>query len=226
VFSRFMISFLSDMGISAHVWVIEQADDLPFNRGQLLNIGFLESRSSSEYAAYHDIDHLPGDAMDYSFFRGVTELHPYQDGYAMSCGGVTVIDHESFSKINGYGTQFWGWGGEDDSLCARISRNKVPWRTQEGSANNWVGLRHKSLVEEGKWDELLHRMNIQSFYDDIPTRVAGVHQQQYEVLGREEHRYYTKVSVKLFENERLRQYYVAKQILAESGANDVPRPAR
>ena len=47
--------------------VVEQSDDLPFNRGKLLNIGFKTAlRKQCDYVVFHDIDMLPVD-VDYSY---------------------------------------------------------------------------------------------------------------------------------------------------------------
>ena len=47
--------------------IVEQADDLPFNRGKLLNIGFKHAvRNQCDYVAFHDLDMLPID-VDYSY---------------------------------------------------------------------------------------------------------------------------------------------------------------
>ena len=47
--------------------VVEQADDLPFNRGKLLNIGFKTAiRKQCDYVVFHDVDMLPKD-VDYSY---------------------------------------------------------------------------------------------------------------------------------------------------------------
>jgi predicted glycosyltransferase involved in capsule biosynthesis len=35
-------------------------------------------------------------------------------------GGLIGFDSKVFVKINGYPNNFWGWGGEDDSLIIRL----------------------------------------------------------------------------------------------------------
>jgi len=35
-------------------------------------------------------------------------------------GAVISYSRELFEKINGYGNNFWGWGGEDDDLLLRL----------------------------------------------------------------------------------------------------------
>ena len=124
-FVPYMEEYLIKDGIPFHIYIIHQADDKPFNRAKLLNVGYKESEDS-DYFAFHDVDMLPMDS-DYSYVDCPTHLAtraeqfgfrlPY-DGYF---GGVTLFDKESFIKINGYSNEYWGWGAEDDDVLLRCS---------------------------------------------------------------------------------------------------------
>mgnify|MGYP003328867039 CR=1 FL=1 len=35
-------------------------------------------------------------------------------------GGVNSFNREDFRKINGFPSNYWGWGGEDDKLYDRV----------------------------------------------------------------------------------------------------------
>ena len=64
-FRQSIESYLKDQDYE--LIVVEQADDLPFNRGKLLNVGFKTAlRKQCDYVAFHDIDMLPRD-VDYSY---------------------------------------------------------------------------------------------------------------------------------------------------------------
>jgi predicted glycosyltransferase involved in capsule biosynthesis len=122
-FIPYMEKVLKEEGMPFEILIVEQADSKPFNRAKLLNVGFNEA-NDYDYFAFHDVDMLPVDS-DYSFPEGPTHLSseveqfnwglPY-DGYF---GGVTLFDKESFSKINGYSNEYWGWGAEDDDVLHR-----------------------------------------------------------------------------------------------------------
>ncbi len=59
-FRQSIESYLKDQDYE--LIVVEQADDLPFNRGNLLNIGFEYAvRQQCDYVVFHDIDMLPID---------------------------------------------------------------------------------------------------------------------------------------------------------------------
>lgn len=40
--------------------------------------------------------------------------------YTTLFGGVIAITPEQFESVNGYSTDYWGWGGEDDDLTERV----------------------------------------------------------------------------------------------------------
>ena len=48
-----------DREIPYRVVIVEQADDLPFNRGALKNIGFKLSFADADYVCFHDVDYVP-----------------------------------------------------------------------------------------------------------------------------------------------------------------------
>ena len=43
----------------------------------------------------------------------------YRLAYTSLFGGSTAFSKEAFVKVNGYGTRYWGWGGEDDDMFKR-----------------------------------------------------------------------------------------------------------
>ncbi len=125
-----MEKFLSEDEIEYSIFIIEQADDKPFNRAKLLNVGFKES-SDFDYFAFHDVDMLPLDS-DYSYPEGPTHLASeveqfnWKLAYEGYFGGVTLFDKESFLKINGYSNEYWGWGAEDDDVLYRCLIKEIP----------------------------------------------------------------------------------------------------
>lgn len=100
--------------------VIEQSIDKQFNRGLIKNIGALQSQA--DYFIFHDVDMLVQGPANYSYPHNPTlfATHASQFGWKMPhdkyFGGVIAFNRADFEKINGYSNQFWGWGGEDDSL--------------------------------------------------------------------------------------------------------------
>ena len=155
-FVPYMEKVLDADEIDYEIFVIEQADDKPFNRAKLLNVGFKEA-DGFDYFAFHDVDMLPVDS-DYSYPDGPTHLSseveqfnwglPYE-GYF---GGVTLFDKESFLKINGYSNEYWGWGAEDDDVLHRCMLKDVDTYRKQ--------CRYRSLSHERNIDRILYNQNL------------------------------------------------------------------
>ncbi|CAM1154401.1 B4GALT4 (predicted), partial [Pycnogonum litorale] len=60
-FSTYIHNFLQRQQLNYTIFVVEQVDDYPFNRGALMNVGFVESRKVNNFTCYamHDVDLLP-----------------------------------------------------------------------------------------------------------------------------------------------------------------------
>lgn len=113
------------------IYVIEQCNRKLFNKGKLLNVGFIETEDDgASHICLHDIDMMPlNKNCDYSPANKVKHLAckvqqfkyilPYSDYY----GGVLVLPKDIFSTIGGFSNQFWGWGGEDDNFAIRCKIN-------------------------------------------------------------------------------------------------------
>uniref|UniRef100_A0A914LBF5 Beta-1,4-galactosyltransferase 7 n=1 Tax=Meloidogyne incognita TaxID=6306 RepID=A0A914LBF5_MELIC len=110
--------------------IINQTDNLRFNRASLLNIGALQAKEENcDYIALHDIDIVPlNPALNYSY-PGIGQLfhitpgkyHPIKRyDYKSYIGGVLLITLNDFIKINGMSNNFWGWGLEDDEFFQRL----------------------------------------------------------------------------------------------------------
>ena len=113
--------------------VVEQSDREDFNRGKLLNIGFLKAEElGCDYVVFHDIDMLPIKA-DYSYESKpthlITEFDLPEDVsrtlFDEYFGGVTLFPCNIFRQINGYSNTYDGWGFEDDDLLLRCRENHI-----------------------------------------------------------------------------------------------------
>lgn len=107
----------------AKIIIVEQADDKPFNRGKLLNIGFLESVRDTHYV-FHDVDMLPI-TVDYEPNVGVTQLAGSKIQLRDYLGGVTMFDHNTFKRVGGYNNDYFH-RAEDNELRFNLHRLKIP----------------------------------------------------------------------------------------------------
>ena len=107
------------------IFIIEQSDNKPFNRGKLLNVGYKYALNRGcDYFVFHDVDMLPED-VDYSYTDKPLHLathlqeHDYETTFFDYFGGVTMFNKEDFELINGFSNEYWGWGFEDDDILIR-----------------------------------------------------------------------------------------------------------
>ena len=140
------------------VVVVEQCDRLPFNRGALLNVGYNKAREmGARRVILHDCDLVPDDTL-LAMYREEWPLpivhfgarfRRYNDSKAYF-GGVHGFHAGEFP---GYPNQFWGWGGEDDALRARVDLRRTTFARRgeyldlEGYATARDKLKHLPLSE-------------------------------------------------------------------------------
>ncbi|KAL1510746.1 hypothetical protein AB1Y20_007033 [Prymnesium parvum] len=113
------------------IFVSNQTDQHPFNRGALVNaaVGALRRRhewSEFDFLAIHDVDRFPAQTNDSACARASYDYYtfPPAEPRALNpssfAGGVLVINTHLFSAVNGFSNQFWGWGEEDNDLFIRL----------------------------------------------------------------------------------------------------------
>ena len=134
IFKRIISSYLKNKNIPYELIIVEQDKARLFNRGKLLNVGFIYAkRLKCDYVVFHDVDMIPVD-VDYSHSEYPVQLSTkfispepsfsriIFDEYF---GGVTIFPMHIFEMINGYSNQFWGWGYEDNDLLYRCRQYNV-----------------------------------------------------------------------------------------------------
>ncbi|CAC5410841.1 Beta-1,4-galactosyltransferase 6,Beta-1,4-galactosyltransferase 5 [Mytilus coruscus] len=113
------------------IYVVEQTPGNLFNKGMLINTGFIEAMKDMKYdcIVIHDVDVLAeDDRILYTCGDNPAQLstkiqkYGYRIPYERSFGGIVIFSTEQFEAINGYPNQFFGWGGEDDEVSSRVRR--------------------------------------------------------------------------------------------------------
>ena len=117
-----------------------------------MDIGFLEAKKLFLFdcVIFHDVDLLMEDDRSiyacYKQPRHMTshiDKHNYILTYKGACGGVTAILKETFEKLNGFGTIYWGWGGEDDDLYRRITKHGLKVQRQHAAIERFTQIKHR-----------------------------------------------------------------------------------
>ena len=122
-----MKEYMKKFQVKYTLMVLEQNDDQHFNRGKLYNIGYLESLKrlqpgETPYYCHSNVDIVPK-SVDYSLFtRGFRDIQGWEGGL----GAMYFCDGDSYSAVNGYPNDMWGWGGDDSALIERAKVMNIP----------------------------------------------------------------------------------------------------
>jgi hypothetical protein len=206
-----MHPFLAKQQLDYGIYLVEPVDNVTFNRGLLMNIGFAEALEDKENDwqcfAFHDVDLLPEDDRNlYScpesprhMSSAVSTLNyrlPYEDIF----GGVTSFSKQQFQHINGFSNLFFGWGGEDDDLAERVSLRGYKVSRYPLAIGRYHMAKHSKDKPNPERFRLLEssqkRMNID-----------GIASLDYELVAVNRNKFYTKVTVNYDKNRILSQFF-------------------
>lgn len=132
----------SDM--NKEIVVVEQADNLPFKRGQLFNIGVRYANGKYLALSDNDIYHLrkvdwigiynqvKNPIIGFKYISQVTlqngkPIITSTENCEVGYGGFNFMTKEDFIKANGFSNVMIGWGAEDNELFYRFpSYTRLP----------------------------------------------------------------------------------------------------
>ncbi|VDK63469.1 unnamed protein product [Cylicostephanus goldi] len=124
-----MHQFLTEQKLDYSIIVVEQIAGQTFNRGKLLNAGFIEAMNLYDWQCVllTDVDLLPEDRRNLHVCPTQNPQHMsvaidkfnYELFYDTLFGGSTFFTVNQFLDVNGFSNRYWGWGGEDDDLYNR-----------------------------------------------------------------------------------------------------------
>jgi len=170
IFKKVITTYLNNKNIPYELIIVEQDKARLFNRGKLLNVGYVHAKKlKCDYVVFHDVDMIPVD-VDYSPSDFPVQLSTkfispepsfsriIFDEYF---GGVTIFPMNIFEMINGYSNQFWGWGYEDNDLLHRcrqysvdLYEKKIEQKVSNTAALKFNGhnayVKGKNVFEENK----------------------------------------------------------------------------
>mmetsp|Transcript_4373 Transcript_4373/g.13218 ORF Transcript_4373/g.13218 Transcript_4373/m.13218 type:complete len:324 (+) Transcript_4373:49-1020(+) len=146
---------LESQHIRHRLYLVRQVDDLPFNRGALVNAAVrllthgqpgeaqaAAHRFEFDYLAVHDIDRFPVGASGSQSIRAAACSNASSEYYRFPhprprvlhplsfAGGVLVVQLSQYEAVNGFSNEYWGWGEEDNDLFLRL--RWCGWAPQHG----------------------------------------------------------------------------------------------
>ncbi|BHF75871.1 Beta-1,4-galactosyltransferase 3 [Sparganum proliferum] len=151
VFLNHMHPFLRHQQLAYTIYVIDQRQPKLFNRGALLNIGFLEASKRHPYSCFifHDVDLLPED--DRNLYTCEAQpLHlsvaidkfAYNLFYESTFGGAVAMTATQFNKTHGFPNSYFGWGGEDDDMSRRLTFARFKLTRRDLKIARYTMLKH------------------------------------------------------------------------------------
>ena len=187
--------------------MVLQADRERFNRGKLINVGFSEALKDFAWDCFifHDVDLLPEDDRNLYTCPATNPRHMsvavskwnYKLPYPNLFGGVVAINTKQFRMLNGFSNEFWGWGGEDDDMAARIKVANLKVERYSTKIARYVMIRHSP--EEVNKDRL-RILNTSKFR----MKVDGIKNLKYTVLSRIREQLFTNISALLVPNSSVK----------------------
>ncbi|XP_064606620.1 beta-1,4-N-acetylgalactosaminyltransferase bre-4-like [Liolophura sinensis] len=192
-----LLPLLKRQLLDFQIFVVEQIGNTTFNKGKLMNAGFLEAIYFGDFHCFifHDVDLIPED--DRILYRCprtprhlsvAVDTLDYKLPYDKLVGGVLNMPVDSFIAVNGYSNMFWGWGGEDDEMGERIY--EIGARIQRPPANI---ARYKMIIH--KKSPADHYDGVHKLLDTVPKRILtdGLNSIQYSLKGIHFKKLYTHI---------------------------------
>ena len=163
----------------------EQDDDLPFNRGAIVNHAYAACAGMIDYVCFHDVDYMPMWA-DYSepnlpsriVWYGM-DKRPVGHGtdravcaQRYGLAAVAVMRKWHFEACNGYSNTYWGWGYEDTDLAKRLESVGIPLGYKDGT---FIALDHDSNGYDANGESEASKANAERFKHRVyPDMVDGL----------------------------------------------------
>lgn len=152
IFINHIHQFLMRQQLEYGIYIIDLDEKIPFNRGFLLNVGFVEASKEYDYDCYvfHDVDLLPEN--DYNIYRCsdlprhmsvAVDKFNYKLPYVEIFGGVSAMTKDQILFVNGFSNKFSGWGGEDDDMYNRLKFHHMTVLRSMNDVSRYTMLKHK-----------------------------------------------------------------------------------
>jgi|TARA_B100000131_G_scaffold30798_1_gene28834 xylosylprotein 4-beta-galactosyltransferase len=194
----YLTKYLDERNIKHKIFIGHQVDDNLFNRSGTKNAAFLAAKEEGcDYVAFHDVDMLPEGDVDYSYPKdNPVHIATYLSQWDYNLrdveyfGGVVLFTIEQFEAVNGYHTNYWGWGMEDDDLfwrCHLKGMTDDGYMEGPGETNvcTFNGIDDHILIKSSR---TLHNFNSRSFEIEMLVKPEHDFDNQY-LIGDKQHRH-------------------------------------
>ncbi|CAF2958252.1 unnamed protein product [Rotaria sp. Silwood2] len=197
--------FLQRQQLDYRIYVCEQAFDKTFNKGIVMNSCFkeiLNLEPNTPCFIMHDVDLLLIDDRNMytcpSYPRHLSvaiDKFDFYLPYPELVGGVLAMRREHYTLVNGYSTNYWGWGGEDDDMYKRITKKNLILERPPASIARYRMLKHTHQKLNPARMKVLRTAHIRIDSD-------GVNNVKYKLLNTTFHHLYTHFLIDVGEQRR------------------------
>ncbi|XP_063064046.1 beta-1,4-galactosyltransferase 3 [Engraulis encrasicolus] len=200
--------FLQRQQIHYTIYIVHQSGNSTFNRAKLLNVGVREALKDEDWSCIflHDVDLLPeNDHNTYTcnpqyptHLSVAMDKFRYRLPYPQYFGGVSAVTPNQYLKMNGFPNQYWGWGGEDDDIAARIRLSGMKIVRPPVAIGHYKMIKHKGdqgNEQNPRRFDLLKRTRIN-------WRSDGLNSLKYSLLSKVLEPLYTNLSVNIGDDPR------------------------
>ncbi|XP_059056917.1 beta-1,4-N-acetylgalactosaminyltransferase bre-4-like [Achroia grisella] len=197
-FVPYMHDWLRKQHLHYKIYVIEQQDEKPWNKGMLYNIGAKYAIADKfPCLILHDVDLLPLDEGNlYVCMKEPRHMSASIDKfrfvltYDTLVGGVLAMRSEQYLLVNGFSNRFQGWGGEDDDFAERIHSRKLSIQRFPREMSEYTMLLHHPEPKNSDRARIMYE-NKQHISED------GLNSVMYESVQVKPQRLFTLIQVKL-----------------------------
>ncbi|KAM6925120.1 beta-1,4-galactosyltransferase 3 [Xenentodon cancila] len=203
--------FLQRQQIHYSIYIVQQWGNSTFNRAKLLNVGVREALRDEDWSCIflHDVDLLPeNDHNTYTCHKQfpthmsvAMDKFRYRLPYPQYFGGVSAVTPDQYMKMNGFPNQYWGWGGEDDDIAARVRLSGMKIVRPPVAIGHYKMIKHKGdkgNEQNPRRFDLLKRTRLN-------WRSDGLNSLTYQLLSKELEPLYTNLTVNIGEELHLHQ---------------------
>lgn len=172
----------------ADIYIIHQLGDDYFNRGMLLNIGFLYAENNADAFDLCDIDMLAVEgSVDYSFPETVTHLasavsqYNYKMPYPGYFSGHVLLTAVQMRAVNGFYNDYPGYGCEDDCFYRSFLERHIPVQRRYGK---YESLWHEKVINQDiklkdlfkrNWEQSSKPRNFENGLSSCSYKIKKVH---------------------------------------------------
>lgn len=201
-FIRYIHAFLQAQNIHYKIYIIEQNVDQLFNRGAMLNIGYLEAKKDKNYPCFifNDVNKIPANLNNIYACSQVprhmavlVSVFKYSLPYETYFDGAVSFLPEHFEKINGFSNRFFGWGGDDEDLYNRVIHHGIEPIRFPNNVSTYLSLVNGNFVINENWRTFISEGS-QYF-------TFGLNSVKYSVINRVEEPLFTRITVKLLASQ-------------------------